>query len=71
MNSYAIYKVIRPSRRSGKRLRLYVEWTCNKAKALVRARETYQRACRDVEAVEVADCGASRSEVICRLDSER
>lgn len=71
MNSYGIYKVIRPSRRSGKRLRIYVEWTCNKARAMLHARETYQRAGRDVEAVEVADCGTSPSEVIYRLDGER
>lgn len=71
MNSYTIYKVIRPSRRSGKRLRIYVEWTCNKARAILHARETYRRACEEVEAVEVADCGAAPSEVIYRLDGER
>lgn len=69
MNSYAIYKVIRPSRKSGKRLRIYVEWTCDKARALLHAREMYRHTCKDVEAVEVADCGASPSKVIYRLDS--
>jgi len=70
MDSYGIYKLIRPSRWSGKRLRIYVEWTCDRDKAMLRAHDIYAQVCRDVEAVEVVDCGASPSKVIYRLDGE-
>jgi hypothetical protein len=70
MDSYGIYKLIRPSRRSGKRLRIYVEWTCDKEMAMVRAREAYERVCGDVEAVEVVDYATSSPAVIYRLDDE-
>jgi hypothetical protein len=67
MGSYSVYKLLWPSAKNGKRLRIYVEWASSKQQALRCAQEIRNRACDDVEAVEVVDYG-SGGEVIFRAE---
>jgi hypothetical protein len=67
MGSYSVYKLLWPSAKNGKRLRIYVEWASSKQQALRRAQEVRDKACSDVEAVEVVDYG-SGGEVIFRAE---
>ncbi|HSL01047.1 MAG TPA: hypothetical protein VK869_11975 [Rubrobacteraceae bacterium] len=61
MGSYSIYKILRPSAKSGTRLRLHVEWATSRAEAVRCAAEIQRRACPEVEAVEVVDhCSGER-----------
>jgi hypothetical protein len=66
MESYCIYKVFRPSVKTGISLRIYAEYCPNRDEAKRRAREIYARACSELEAVEVValDLG---SEIIHRV----
>jgi hypothetical protein len=67
VDSYSVYKVLRPSARNGARFKVYVEWSSRKDDALRRAQEIRDRACGEVEAVEVVDYG-SGGEVIYRAE---
>ena len=71
MESYCIYKVFRPSAKTGTSLRIYAECCASRDKAKRCAREIYGRACEEVEAVEVVALG-SGSGVVYRIgDVER
>jgi hypothetical protein len=54
MEISCVYKVFRPSAKTGASLRIYATYrpSCNQAAR--RAREIYAQACKEVEAVEVA-----------------
>lgn len=68
MGSYSVYKVLRPSAKNGKRLKIHVEWTTSRAEAIRRADEIQARACPEVEAVEAVDhCAGDR--VVYRVSS--
>ena len=67
MGSYSVYKLLRPSAKNGTRLRICVEWMSRRQEALRCAQEIRDRACDDVEAVEVLDYG-SGGEVIFRAE---
>jgi hypothetical protein len=67
MGSYSVYKLLRPSAKNGTRLRIPVEWMSSKQEALRYAQGIRDRACDDVEAVEVVDYG-SGGEVIFRAE---
>jgi hypothetical protein len=72
MESYCIYKVFRPSAKTGASLRIYAECCPRREEAMRRAREIYARACVEVEAVEVVTLGGRRSGVVHRVgDAER
>ena len=71
MESYCIYKVFRPSAKTGASLRIYAECCPRREEATRRAREIYARACGEVEAVEVVVLGRG-SGVVHRVgDAER
>ena len=67
MGSYSVYKLLWPSAKNGTRLRIPVEWASSRQEALRYARDIRDRACDDVEAVEVVDFG-SGGEVIFRTE---
>jgi hypothetical protein len=67
MGSYTVYKLLWPSVKNGTRLRIYVEWASSKQEALRCAQEIRDRACDEVEVVEVVDHG-SGGEVIFRAE---
>jgi hypothetical protein len=67
MGSYTVYKLLWPSAKNGTRLRIPVEWASSKQEALRYAQRIRDRACDDVEAVEVVDYG-SGGEVIFRAE---
>jgi hypothetical protein len=67
MGSYSVYKLLRPSAKNGIRLRIPVEWASSKQEALRYALEISNRACDDVEAVEVVDFSLG-GEVIFRAE---
>ncbi len=67
MGSYGVYKLLWPSAKNGTRLRIFVEWASSRQEALRCAKEIRDRACDEVEAVEVVDFG-SGGEVIFRAE---
>jgi hypothetical protein len=67
MGSYSVYKLLWPSAKNGTRLRVFVEWASSRQEVLRRAQEIRDRACGEVEAVEVVDFG-SGGEVIFRAE---
>lgn len=69
MDSYSVYKVLRPSAKNGTRLRIHVEWTASRAEAVRLADEIRRGTCPEVEAVEVVD-HCSEEQVIYRTTGE-
>ena len=67
MGSYSVYKLLWPSAKNGTRLRIFVEWASSRQEALRYAQEIRDRACGDVQAVEVVDFGLG-GEVIFRAE---
>jgi hypothetical protein len=67
MGSYTVYKLLWPSAKNGTRLRIFVEWATSRQEALRCAKKFRDKACDEVEAVEVVDYG-SGGEVIFRAE---
>jgi hypothetical protein len=67
MGSYSVYKLLWPSAKNGTRLRIFVDWASSRQEALRCAKEIRNRACGEVEAVEVVDY-SSGGEVIFRAE---